>query len=364
MCDVRYRLLLIVALPVITIVIVGVWHLHRPDREPQNTAADDIERLSQHQMTEHHFGDVFPGVEISRKFRFTNSHAGSMRVIRSRTTCGCSSVRIGKDTLEPGESTDVTITITTGLRTGLRSVDVLLDTLIDGKSYIAGYLLSMNVKSVIEILGPENVVEFGDIDIRQLPFLHAFEIRRGSYPLEWDSIEVKGSGDLPFKSVQVSQIGADLWRVESTINNTNVIGSLHGYIELHFKRGNIALDYFLRIPISGSISGPVAITPASWLIGRIEPGHSVQSDFVVLGADVTKVIPGTDINSEATGKTCSLLITQHQDDPTRLTVGYHAREQMKGTAAGEFVVEVIAAGELYEVKVPYLALVEDVIKNQ
>ena len=70
---------------------------------------------------EHNFGDVEPGAKVVGEFTVTNVGKGPWKLKKLGKSCGCTEPEIGKKTLQPGESTPLSVTYTAGQRPGKTS---------------------------------------------------------------------------------------------------------------------------------------------------------------------------------------------------------------------------------------------------
>ncbi len=78
------------------------------------------------QSTEHNFGNVMQGEEVSHSFIISNSGGDILRIFDVRASCGCTAVKPDKKELQPGESTKIKVVFNTKGRQGpqLKSVYV------------------------------------------------------------------------------------------------------------------------------------------------------------------------------------------------------------------------------------------------
>lgn len=79
--------------------------------------------------TYHDFGKLAPDTRAVHRFKVTNVGDGLLRSIRLFPTCGCTSALVGRNSLEPGESTEVEVTFNAAGFKGLvrKTVEVVTD---------------------------------------------------------------------------------------------------------------------------------------------------------------------------------------------------------------------------------------------
>lgn len=64
----------------------------------------------QFEKTEHDFGKILQGEQVSYTFKFTNVGNAPLIITTIEKTCGCTSPNYPKDPIKPGESGKITIT--------------------------------------------------------------------------------------------------------------------------------------------------------------------------------------------------------------------------------------------------------------
>ncbi len=91
------------------------------------------------------FGTVDEGVDLKHTFRVTNSGTGLLKLFSAYSSCGCTIAKIEKKQLEPGESTNIAISVDTAMKQNkvTKTVSVCSN---DAKTPVVTIFLSMNVK--------------------------------------------------------------------------------------------------------------------------------------------------------------------------------------------------------------------------
>ncbi len=62
------------------------------------------------------FGTVDEGARINHTFKVTNSGAGTLKIVEAYASCGCTVPKFAKKTLEPGETTNLFVTVDTSMK--------------------------------------------------------------------------------------------------------------------------------------------------------------------------------------------------------------------------------------------------------
>jgi mono/diheme cytochrome c family protein len=62
------------------------------------------------------FGNVDEGAQITHTFKVKNTGKTVLQLLRAYASCGCTTLKLAKKTLEPGEMTDLKITVDTSMK--------------------------------------------------------------------------------------------------------------------------------------------------------------------------------------------------------------------------------------------------------
>jgi len=91
------------------------------------------------------FGTVDEGVDLKHTFQVSNAGTGLLRLFSAYSSCGCTIAKIEKKQLDPGESTNITISVDTAMKQNkvTKTVSVCSN---DAKTPVVTIFLSMNVK--------------------------------------------------------------------------------------------------------------------------------------------------------------------------------------------------------------------------
>ena len=77
----------------------------------------------------HSFGKVTEGEVVSHTFSFINNGPGSIRLVKTRSTCGCTTTKGALKEYEPGERGEITVTLDTQDKHGIvvKTIDIFLE---------------------------------------------------------------------------------------------------------------------------------------------------------------------------------------------------------------------------------------------
>ncbi|HEY9720278.1 MAG TPA: DUF1573 domain-containing protein [Trichormus sp.] len=91
------------------------------------------------------FGTIDEGVEVKHTFQVRNAGTALLRLFSAYSSCGCTIAKIEKKQLEPGESTNISVSVDTAMKQNkvTKTVSVCSN---DGTTPVVTLFLSMNVK--------------------------------------------------------------------------------------------------------------------------------------------------------------------------------------------------------------------------
>src|SRR5690348_14827925 len=108
--------------------------------------------------TRHDFGSVPWGTRLCHRFPLTNIYAAKMKIVKTRVSCGCTSVVLGAKILKSGQSSYLDVFIDTRKFTGPRTFTVFITV---GPDYISTATLKVSASSRADITLTPGEVNFG-----------------------------------------------------------------------------------------------------------------------------------------------------------------------------------------------------------
>ena len=80
--------------------------------------------------TEHDFGSITQGENVSHNFKFTNTGKSDLLITDAKGSCGCTVPEFPRTPIKPGESGEMKVTFSSAGRNGMQSktVDITTNT--------------------------------------------------------------------------------------------------------------------------------------------------------------------------------------------------------------------------------------------
>ncbi len=227
------------------------------------------------EVTQHEFGTIAAGAKAEFAFKFTNKYLYDVHVARVRSSCGCSDVRVTKDSLATYESGEVVASINSQRLRGNQSSTL---TVVFDKPRYAEVQLKVTVFIRGDILLEPSGFDFGEVE-------HGADASR--------KLTVTHYGDADWKIMDVlgnaSHLECELG--EPVVSGNRVSYELTAKIAADAPAGSLGTQLLLvtndpqaeKIPvmIQGSVRSLVSVAPASLYLGSVRPGQAVSKRLVV-----------------------------------------------------------------------------------
>jgi hypothetical protein len=223
----------------------------------------------------HDFGHVAHGSKSSFAFEVTNLYEEDVHIADVRTSCGCTTPTITKNTLKTWEKGAILATLNTRSFSGQRSATI---TVVIDKPYYAEVQLFVTVNIHNEIEFQPGVVLYGSVD----------------------------QGTAAQKEVLVTYYGRNTWQirdVQSANQNLEVelseparLPDRVSYKMVVRLKNSAPPGYFndtltlvtndTRLPsvalsVEGQVIAPLTVSPSPLFVGVLKPGQSVTKQLVV-----------------------------------------------------------------------------------
>ncbi len=225
----------------------------------------------------HDFGTVAAYGKTEYRFPVTNKYKEDMHLIDVRSSCGCTSPSITKQTLKTGETAEVVAVFNTQSFRGQRSA-VLTVTL--GEPYAAQVQLRISgfIRGDV-VLNPASV-NFGRV--RQgSPAERTIDISYAGRN-DWKLMDVRSANEYLQAELKETRRGGGLVDYRLTVRLKE--GAPQGYLNDQLSlltsdaQGN-------RIPldVEGKIESDVTVSPSPLVFGTVKAGEQVSKKIVVRG---------------------------------------------------------------------------------
>lgn len=225
--------------------------------------------------TEHKFGTVARGAKAEHRFTITNLYEEDAHIASVRSSCGCTSPQVTKDTLKTFEKSELVAVFNTRSFQGEKNATVTVQF---DKPFFAE--VQIQVSGYIRT---DVVLEPGLVDFGSTPQGTPVEKRIG--------VTYAGRGDWKIMDVQTANahISAQLTetgRTASQVTYDLIVklagDSPAGYIkEQLFLVTNDTRAKQMPVDVEGHVAPSVSVSPLSLHMGVLQPGQKVTKQLVV-----------------------------------------------------------------------------------
>ncbi|HUE70626.1 MAG TPA: DUF1573 domain-containing protein [Pirellulaceae bacterium] len=224
----------------------------------------------------HDFGHVAHGSQRSFAFEVTNLYEEDVHIADVRTSCGCTSPSITKNTLKSWEKGAILATLNTQSFAGQRHATI---TVVIDKPYYAEVqlLVTVNIHNDIEI--SPGAVSFGNVELGaavEREVTVTYYGRRNNWQIKDvqsanQNLEVELSGPLR----QADRVS---YRMVVRLKDSAPTGYLNDTLNLVTNDQRLPS---VAVALEGQIVSPLSISPSSLFVGVLKPGQSVTKQLVV-----------------------------------------------------------------------------------
>jgi len=226
-------------------------------------------------VTSHNFGTVAKGSKTEYRFSFRNLYQEELHVSGVRTSCGCTSPSVTKDTLKTHETAEVVASFNTRTFTGQHGATL---TVTFDKPFSAEVQLRVagNIRGDVAFDPP--FVDFGNVDLgkgseRQIRISHM-----GGSP--WSITDVRSVN--PYFEVTLSKptnTGTQtLYDLIAKLKPTAPAGYVKGQLILVTNDPRAAQ---IPMDVEGRVVAEVTVSPQLLALGAVPAGQTVTKNVVI-----------------------------------------------------------------------------------
>lgn len=221
------------------------------------------------------FGTVARGAKAEHRFVFKNLYEEDVHVASVRSSCGCTTPTVSKDTLKTFEKGEIIATFNTRSFLGSKSATV---TVTFDKPFYAEVQLQVEGYIRSDVVFHPPAVEIGTIE-HGTPVEKTISIDYAGRN-DWKILKVETPGDfvqtkLVEKNRGNGQVSYDL---HVHLTPEAPVGYIHDQIRLvtnDQRSDSVPLD------IEGRINSEITVSPSSLFLGTVQPGDKVTKQLVV-----------------------------------------------------------------------------------
>jgi hypothetical protein len=234
-------------------------------------------------VSSHDFGSVAAGAKSEFAFEFQNIYEEDVHVASVRSSCGCTTPRVTKDTVKTWEKSAIIATFNTHSFRGQRhaTVTVVLD-----KPFYAEVQLSITGFIRSDIVFEPGEVNFGDVELAQ-PGLRKVQVRHVGRS-DWKIADVR-SANKNFE-VELNEVSRNGGQVvyDMLVRLRPEAPPGHFQDQLSIVTDDSQLKT-IGLMVEGNVVPPVSVSPSSLFLGVLEPGQSVTKNLIVKAKEAFQV---------------------------------------------------------------------------
>lgn len=236
------------------------------------------------QERQHDFGDLARGAKAEWRFELTNLYTEDVHVAAVRSSCGCTSLRIEKDSLKTHETGAIVATINTDRFLGQKGATV---TVTFDKPSFATVQLHTRAYIRSDVVFQPGSVQIGAV-AQGATVDREVEVAYAGRP-DWQVLEVvSGNPHLSATVKEVARAGGQV-RYRLCVHLDG--GAPAGYLQEHLVlRTNDRNRTEVPVLVEARVEPPIVISPASLFMGAVEPGQSVTKTIVLRGSAPFRVL--------------------------------------------------------------------------
>jgi hypothetical protein len=234
-------------------------------------------------QTSHDFGALARGTKAEHKFELTNLYKEDIHIAGVRSSCGCTTPTISKDTLKTWEKGAIVAQFNTESFTGHKhaTLTVTID-----KPFYAEVQLSVQGFIRSDVVFDPGEVNFGAIDPAQ-PSEKLVKVTFAGRS-DWEILDVR-SANTRFE-VELSDAQRSGGQVTYNMLVRLLPGAPGGYLQDQLTIvTNDQTNRNIPLAVEGNVETLLTLSPAALFLGVLEPGQKVTKQLVVRSKKPFKV---------------------------------------------------------------------------
>lgn len=229
------------------------------------------------QTRSHNFGTIARAAKAEYAFELTNLYVEDVHIASVRSSCGCTTPRIEKDTLKSYEQGAIVAHINSDRFLGNQGATL---TVTIDRPYFAQVLLHVKVFVYSDVLLEPSGISLGTI-AEGSPAEQSIRVQYTGRR-DWQVTEVRSAN--PHLTATVTEASRQGGRVtydlKAVLANSAPAGYLKDYVWL---MTNDPGTPHIPVPVEGQVQAEVTVSPSSLFLGVLRPGQSVTKQIVVRG---------------------------------------------------------------------------------
>lgn len=227
------------------------------------------------QTTSHDFGSVARGTKAEFAFELVNCYKEDVHIAGVRSSCGCTTPVVTKDTIKTWEKTEIIASLNTRSFTGHKSatLTVTLD-----KPFPAEVQLHVSAYIRRDVVFTPGSVQFGSVDLGQTAEKTIDVAYAGRD--DWRIVDVRSAN--PHFEVELTEKERGGGRVHYSMVVRLTGDAPSGYLldQLLIVTNDRNMTT-IPLAVEGRVVSPLTVSPGSLVLGVLSPGQTVTKQLVV-----------------------------------------------------------------------------------
>ncbi|MEX1041855.1 MAG: DUF1573 domain-containing protein [Pirellulaceae bacterium] len=223
----------------------------------------------------HDFGAVARGAVSTYDFEIQNIYEEEIHIAGVRTSCGCTTPSITKQTLKTWEKGAIHAKFNTDSFLGHKSATI---TVTIDKPYYAEVQLSVRGNIRGDVVLEPGIVQFGSVEQGEAASAKVRVNYAGNS--SWAITDIRSHE--PHLGVEMREISRGGGRVGYELTVSLKENAPVGLIQTNLSVvANDGRSQSVAIPVEGKVNSAISVSPASLPLGDVKPGQAVEKKLIV-----------------------------------------------------------------------------------
>jgi hypothetical protein len=234
--------------------------------------------------THHDFGSVARGAKAEFAFELVNSYKEDIHIAGVRSSCGCTTPVVTKDTLKTWEKAEVVAALNTRSFNGHKNATI---TVTIDQPFSAEVQLTVTAYIRRDVVFSPGVVQFGSVPQGKAA-QKTVEVNYAGRD-DWKIVDVRSAN--PHFEVELNEKSRGGGRVAYTMlvrmNEAAPAGYILDQLTIVTNDHNLTT---VPLAVEGRVTSPLTVSPASLVLGVLSTGQSVTKQLVVRGNQPFRIV--------------------------------------------------------------------------
>jgi hypothetical protein len=235
-------------------------------------------------VVDHSFGTVARGSKQEFGFELTNIYKEDIHISGVRSSCGCTTTRVTKDTLKTHESGEVVAIFNTKSFMGSKNATI---TVILDKPFYAEVQLTVDGYIRGDVVFDPGEINFGSLGAGEGGEQSVSIAYAGR--TDWEIVDVRSANryfEVELEETQRSG-GKVAYKMLVRLKPEAPVGYIHDQLAIVTDDPT---SKTVSVPVTGQVASPLTVSPASLFLGVVRPGDSVNKRLVVRGSKPFRIV--------------------------------------------------------------------------